>query len=287
MQIVCPNCATSYQVSAASLEPAGRTVRCVRCKTVWFATAAEEPAIEITEPPAPDPAGGEEMPPPAPPQTAAEDSAAIDEISFPSGAEMLPEPSIPQDLDAFASGQLPGQDGGLDLPSTGEPDDLGLRRARLKALSSAARMRRPSMSTVILSLMAVIAVLLGWRTDVVRLMPQTASLFAAIGLPVNLRGLDFQSVIMAKETHEGVPVLVLDGRITNVSKQMLEVPRIRFGMRNAAGTEIYSWTALPARSILAPGDAMPFNTRLASPPSEGKDVIIRFFNRRDAVAGIR
>ena len=37
MLIVCPNCATSYDVDVASLRPDGRRVRCVRCRTVWHA----------------------------------------------------------------------------------------------------------------------------------------------------------------------------------------------------------------------------------------------------------
>src|ERR1700722_6309408 len=37
MLIVCPNCATSYDVEVASLRPNGRKVRCVRCKTIWQA----------------------------------------------------------------------------------------------------------------------------------------------------------------------------------------------------------------------------------------------------------
>src|SRR6516165_5502878 len=37
MLIVCPNCATSYQVDIASLGSTGRSVRCVRCRNVWFA----------------------------------------------------------------------------------------------------------------------------------------------------------------------------------------------------------------------------------------------------------
>ena len=39
MLIVCPNCATSYMIEPASLGPTGRTVRCARCKTIWFAGA--------------------------------------------------------------------------------------------------------------------------------------------------------------------------------------------------------------------------------------------------------
>ena len=37
MLIVCPNCATSYDVEVASLRPNGRRVRCVRCRTIWQA----------------------------------------------------------------------------------------------------------------------------------------------------------------------------------------------------------------------------------------------------------
>ena len=46
------------------------------------------------------------------------------------------------------------------------------------------------MPVAIAALAAMLAGLIGWRVEVVRFAPQTASLFAAIGLPVNLRGLD-------------------------------------------------------------------------------------------------
>src|SRR5262249_29543582 len=46
MLIVCPNCQTSYELAAVSLGSEGRSVRCVRCKEVWFATTAgEEPDL--------------------------------------------------------------------------------------------------------------------------------------------------------------------------------------------------------------------------------------------------
>src|SRR5262245_6143735 len=43
MQIVCPNCATGYDVQASALGAEGRSVRCARCRTVWHATPAPEP----------------------------------------------------------------------------------------------------------------------------------------------------------------------------------------------------------------------------------------------------
>ena len=42
MLIVCPNCATSYDVDVASLRPDGRRVRCVRCRTIWHAELPHE-----------------------------------------------------------------------------------------------------------------------------------------------------------------------------------------------------------------------------------------------------
>src|SRR5476651_1314218 len=47
MLIVCPSCSTSYLIDPASVGPAGRTVRCARCKMTWFAGAAK-PAPEVT-----------------------------------------------------------------------------------------------------------------------------------------------------------------------------------------------------------------------------------------------
>src|SRR6476469_1337034 len=38
MLIVCPTCATNYQVAPAALGD-GRNVRCAQCKNTWFATA--------------------------------------------------------------------------------------------------------------------------------------------------------------------------------------------------------------------------------------------------------
>src|SRR5579862_5338386 len=63
MLIVCPTCATSYDVELASLQPNGRQVRCVRCRTVWraapshadmllAAAAAIGPEPQVTQAPA-------------------------------------------------------------------------------------------------------------------------------------------------------------------------------------------------------------------------------------------
>jgi predicted Zn finger-like uncharacterized protein len=38
MLIVCPTCATAYQIELTALGAAGRSVRCSHCRNTWFAT---------------------------------------------------------------------------------------------------------------------------------------------------------------------------------------------------------------------------------------------------------
>jgi hypothetical protein len=101
---------------------------------------------------------------------------------------------------------------------------------------------------------------------------------------VNLRGLAFDAITSSTERHEGVPILVIEGAIVNRTGAVADVPRLKLVVRNAAKQEIYSWTAASPRSTLAPYQAVAFRTRLASPPPEAADVLVRFINRRDIVA---
>ena len=119
------------------------------------------------------------------------------------------------------------------------------------------------------------------------MLPQTASAYAAIGFEVNLRGLVFTDMVIRKDTQDGTSMLVVEGVIKSTSKKDVTLPRLRFAVRNAKGHEIYSWTALPTRNTIAPGASVPFRSRLASPPPEAHAVLVRFFNRRDLLAGVQ
>jgi hypothetical protein len=117
-------------------------------------------------------------------------------------------------------------------------------------------------------------------------LPQTASFYALLGLPVNVRGLTFEKMATITEQQEGVPILMVEGNIVNDTRRTVEVPRIKLAVRNAARQEVYSWTAVPTRATLSPGEAIAFRSRLASPPPDAHDVLVRFVNRRDIVAGL-
>ena len=299
MLITCPNCATSYDVSAASLGAEGRSVRCVRCQEVWHATptAAAEGFAGIAASAYQQGAASVAPEPDAPVDdfAAGDDAADVDANLAARAADRAhveyDGPSALDDaagLDAHDSPPLAPEPGDAAAGAGRRPgediESIAARRARREVVGTGHR-RRPRLAMLIVVLIAVNGVLLGWRTDVVRLMPQTAPLFAAIGLPVNLRGLAFDDVTTSIETSENVPVLLVKGKITNISRQPRDVTRLRFAMRSAAGNEVYAWTSVPARSVLPPGESEPFETRLASPPADGQFVVVRFFTRRDLVAG--
>jgi hypothetical protein len=214
----------------------------------------------------------------------------VDSLFGPSAKEPEPEPETP------APSIVPEMEPEMAPPESiehhVEPENveaIAARRAPLAKKKRQWKMKLPQlgMPVVIAALAAILVALIGGRAEVVRFAPQTASLFATIGVPVNLRGLAWENVRTTGEMHEGVPVLIVEGAIRNIANTTVEVPRLRFALRSPAGHEIYAWTTVTGRSILAPGETAAFRTRLASPPAEGRDVIVRFFNRRDLLAGGR
>jgi predicted Zn finger-like uncharacterized protein len=308
MLIACPSCATSYMIDPGSLGPAGRMVRCARCKTAWF-SAGPKPRADVDgyvetvfaeaegrvpskmppriNAPAPDDfAGTEGDDEPAPAfgkrhEIPAAGPDASNAAQPPTAQETIPVFQAPPLVPQAAHDPLPPR---RAEPEIDDIESFPARRARMQAKRKTKR-RSSKWTALILILFGFNVALIGARSEIVRFMPQTAALFAAIGLPVNLRNLSFENVKISKEETDGVSVLVIDGTIVSAAGKAVEVPRMRFAVRNISGQEIYSWTALPTRSILGPGESLPFRSRLASPPADASDVVVRFFTTRDAVPG--
>jgi hypothetical protein len=102
-----------------------------------------------------------------------------------------------------------------------------------------------------------------------------------VGLPVNLRNLKFDNMRISKEAQEGLSSLVIEGTIVSITNRPTEVPRPRFAARDAAGQKIYTWTAMPIRSILGPEEKLDFRSRFVSPPENAIDVMVRFSHAQD------
>ena len=164
-----------------------------------------------------------------------------------------------------------------------ESDDVETYAARRRRMRSRRKQAKRSSrwTAVILVLFAVNVAVIGGRSEVVRYLPQTASLFAAIGLPVNLQNLKFENVRIMP-SGAGGEGLTVEGTIVSTADKPVTVPHLRFAVRNAAAQEIYTWSAAPSRSLLDAGAKLDFRSELASPPANAKDVLVRFMTARDA-----
>ena len=299
MLIACPNCATSYNIEPASLGEAGRTVRCARCKTAWFASGLEA-TPELTASANDALADGQARGPvgvirPDGPVTGtamdampAQDDGEAAGATTPATVDAPhPEPVAIADAPSVVpSMEPPTAPLSTAKPDSDEADNFVARRKRLQARRVKAR-RSSHWTALILVLFAFNVALIGARSEVVRFFPQTASLFSAIGLPVNLRNLKFENMRISKETQEGLAALVIEGSIVSIASKATEVPRLRFAARDAAGQEVYTWSSMPSRSTIGPGEKLEFRSRLVSPPESATDVVVRFFGPQDAVAGAK
>jgi hypothetical protein len=267
---------------------AGRNVRCSRCKEVWL--ARPEDAVEKVAP-ARAMASASQAPSEADAAAEWEAMAAEDD-----GAEapVVDSPSISADW-PDGDGSPPGADS--DWPTGAQEDaDDGAASPRpaswfRKLLRPPALLRTSSgkplvgLPTACAAMGALALALVIWRADVVRLLPQTATFYKMAGLEVNLRGLMFKDVKVSTETVEGKQVLVIEGVISGDTRQTVALPRLRFSVRDAQGAEIYAWNTVLEQTVLRPGEWVTFKSRLASPPPEGRNIDIRFFNRRDMASG--
>lgn len=269
MRLDCPSCAASFNVSPAALEPNGRTVRCAQCKTTWYAPAPRhalamaEAEAEISSAPIPEVSARDR-----------EDRAAR------AAVPVVPDPVDWEDAELAEIKSPP-------LAPGAEP---GMRkRARATPPRPRAKSRHGHSPMAALALILAATIVLGLiaRQSIVRAAPETASLFAAAGFPVNLRGLEFRNVTVVSEMQDGVAVLAVSGEVESVAAGAIELPRVRLSVIGEGGNEIYAWTALLPRSIIYPRERVQFKSRLASPPPAGKELMVRFLTRGDLMAGIR
>lgn len=294
MHIVCPHCTTSYAVDPANFPESGRRVRCARCQEVWLAMPQELVSTAISR-------HGVEQSPQEPRFDRYEGGADDWQESQTPHVE---SPSISTDW---------AESGTTPLAAEPDPywssmaqqeavtDTRPAKPARFKGLGqSFGRSIAPflksanwtqalpgvlTLPTICLALGTIVFALLAWRADVVRAMPQTAAFYKMIGMGVNLRGLAFEDLRISTETVNNKPVLLIEGALIDVARKSVEIPRLRFIVRDAKGADIYAWNAVLEQPVLNPGEKAWFKTRLASPPPEGREIAVRFFHKLDIASG--
>lgn len=129
--------------------------------------------------------------------------------------------------------------------------------------------------------LVVVVFVIGWsaasyRQEVATLWPGSATLYSALGLPVNARGLAFTDVSYRRETEDRQAVLAVTGKLVNVSGRELAVPQIRVILTGQDGRELYRWNFTPDAATLGAGKSVKFLTRLSSPPDGARHLELKF-----------
>ncbi len=155
------------------------------------------------------------------------------------------------------------------------------RLAASISVAPAPKDRLPGWAAAVAILMGVSA-LIALREKIVDVAPPAAKAFAAIGLPVNLAGLELREVRSHIEMDGARKVLAVEGEIANMRRESRSVPPVALTVRGEDGQAKYAWTTRAAKSRLEPGETIAFRARLASPPESGADVLVRFSSLEEA-----
>jgi predicted Zn finger-like uncharacterized protein len=283
--IACPHCGTRYQVPPETLGSSGRKVACAHCGQSWMADpgaalpvpepedklfsdaderaldksfAAEEAALRDVPAAVRQLIPKGEVPPPEVMRSISEIKAALESKTGKTLSNVAPPESPPTAAQKKAQGKL---------------------EKRQRAFSNAlpvARLGRVLRGAGIGLLVVVIGGAVLFRTDVVRAVPDLAGLYAAIGLKVNIVGLDFSDVTTLLSRRGDGDVMTVNATIYGVEPRRVVVPPVVVTLLGEDDEPVYAWSVAPKQGDLEPGEVIGFSAELASPPEGAKQVRLSF-----------
>lgn len=238
MILTCSSCSTRYYAEDSSIGPSGRTVRCAACGFSWFA----EPQLELRD-------------------------KAGEEIIERSKPEPLTRERVERMRRATVA-ETPGP-----APSAA---------ARFRA-QQAERMRRERSRVAIaawgatgVALAASATGMVVMRQDVAELWPRSASAFAALGLDVNVYGLEFYDLAVERAFDGPTPILLVSGEVRNIGRDDKMLPPVRLSLRDGRSHEVFQIVQAVSEAPLAAGGAAPFQIRVENPPADAIDLEATF-----------
>jgi predicted Zn finger-like uncharacterized protein len=247
MLIACPSCASEYRIDAGKIGKEGRSVRCAACRETWFLTPADVLAGHEAE---------------------LANSAGDDPVASAAWEEATASVRAATDLPVPKVKAMTGRAGrGGKVPASRPGPTLSLAFG--------------------LALLAALPLICLARASVVRAIPQTASLFARIGLPVNLRGIEIRDVVaFSNPAEEGRPAeLVVEGDLVGVARSDVAVAPLTVEIRDAGGRPVRTFSVPAPRAALAATETARFRASLPSPPADGRAVVLRFAEARSTQGG--
>ena len=165
----------------------------------------------------------------------------------------------------------------LERPAT-EPE-AGTRRIQLPALAE--RRRRPWLAIGWVLLLVVVGLAAGgavWERDaLIRAWPAAARLYSLFGLAVPQPAEVLKVTAQARREEEnGVPRLVIEGEVANISPEAQQVPKLKVELTDADKRVVQSWSFEVSTERLLPGASVPFTTSVARPSEAATGMSVTF-----------
>jgi len=114
------------------------------------------------------------------------------------------------------------------------------------------------------------------RDDVVRIWPQTASVFAAVKAPVNRVGLQLEDIRAEPALQDGHAALSVSGVIRNVRSQPVTAPPLQISLINKEDKRVMAKIAQAADPMIPAGETRHFAVVLVDPPKTASIVEVAF-----------
>jgi predicted Zn finger-like uncharacterized protein len=259
MIIACPHCQTKYQVTYEAIGSAGRKVQCAHCQQAWQQAPLSEPLPSAKEQKDLDAFTEDRLDE----AMRAEEEAAATELAKRVADEETHQKSV-----------------------SAAKVDPALVRSRQRAFSKRqdaiaasqpmAQMRRAIRIGLALLLCAVVAGSYFVRKDIVARYPAMAGVYEAIGLGVNVAGLEFSNVAAQRSLHNGKDVLVVSAQIVGLDTTPTTVPPVVVTLLDDHGQSIYAWSIAPSIDDLMAGERATFDTQLVMPPGDAERLRLSF-----------
>lgn len=256
MIITCPHCQTKYQVTYEAIGSVGRKVQCAHCQQAW----QQRPLTKKDETP------------PEPEQVF--DEIAEDGLDEAMQAE---ESAVAAELEERLERERQAAAGKVDPAVVRKRQKAFTRRQSARAAElPLARLRRTMRVAGSVLLAAVIATGYFGRVMVVERFPAMAGVYEAVGLGVNVVGLEFANASSMRTLQDGKEVLAVSAQIVGLMREPVAVPAVVVTLIDVHGHAIYEWSVTPAVRDLMAGERSTFNTQLTLPPGEAERVRLSF-----------
>jgi len=122
-----------------------------------------------------------------------------------------------------------------------------------------------------------------FRQPIVERFPSTSTIYKSFGIDVAQSGLTFQSVQSRAAIVEGVPTLIVDGVVQNLTAEGIPAKSVLLSLHNAGGDELMRWIVELPNPNLSGRAKQSFVTSYPNPPIDAS--ILRYqFADEDALA---